>query len=294
MTKNLVLAGIGLLHLVDDGTLSDATLPGNFLVPATPDVVGASVSETCAKGLKEMNPLVDVSSEIADPRTYVQAADDNMVHALGNYNTVLAFDMPATIVREIDERCASLNIPFCACTSRGVSGWIFVDPQRHEYIVENSQEDEKTGEVKKQIEQKTVQGVGFEKVVEEMVAMAAGTAAGMGTQSDLTARRRRRRRSTVFDVIVRCAEYELQTGRHVSMADMEPLKDKVCGPDAVSLAGDAVALADYLEGACVPAVNAVLGGIMANDVIKLVSKKGALGVDRLFCYSAIDDAGWTM
>jgi hypothetical protein len=36
-------------------------------------------------------------------------------------------------------------------------------------------------------------------------------------------------------------------------------------------------LRDYLEGACVPAVLAVLCGVLANDVIKLVSKKGALG-----------------
>jgi hypothetical protein len=29
-------------------------------------------------------------------------------------------------------------------------------------------------------------------------------------------------------------------------------------------------------------------------VIKLVSKKGALGIDRMFCYSVLDDAGWIM
>ena len=38
----------------------------------------------------------------------------------------------------------------------------------------------------------------------------------------------------------------------------------------------------------------VLGGVMANDVIKLVSGKGSLGVDRMFCYSVVDDAGWTL
>ncbi len=289
MTKNLVLAGIGLLHLVDDATLSDTTLPGNFLVPASPDVVGLSVAEQCAKGLKEMNPLVDVAHVVADPQTHIRSV---RLHALKAYSAVLAFDMPAQIIREIDLECASLNVPFCACTSRGVSGWIFVNPQRHEFIVENTTEDEKTGEVKKTVEKMSVTGVAFDKVVEEMAAdaMAAAAAAKPGPG----ATRRRRRRSDVFDVIIRCVERELRTGRAVSTADMEALVDRTGGPGHAGDDDGAVALADYLEGACVPAANAVLGGIMANDVIKLVSGKGSLGVDRMFCYSVVEDAGWTL
>ena len=290
MTKNLVLAGIGLLHLVDNATLSDPMLPGNFLVPASPDVVGSSVAELCAKGLKEMNPLVDVAHELADPQTHIRSIDGGNGKVLEAYNAVLAFDMPATVIREIDARCAALNIPFCACTSRGVSGWIFVNPQRHEFLVENSTEDEKTGEVKKTVEKKSVTGVAFDKVVEEMVALAAAAA-----EPGPAAPRRRKRRSAVFDVIMRCVDSELRTGFAVSTGDKEALVDEVGGSavDAMD-AMDAVALADYLEGACVPAVNAVLGGIMANDVIKLVSGKGSLGVDRMFCYSIRDDAGWTL
>lgn len=290
----MVLAGIGLLHLVDDALLSDTTLPGNFLVPASPVVVGSSVADMCAKGLKEMNPLVDVAHEVANPQTHIRSICQGDGKALEAYSAVLAFDMPATIIHEIDTRCASINVPFCACTSRGVSGWIFVNPQRHEFIVENCTEDEKTGEVKKTVEKKSVTGVAFGKVVEEMVAAAAAA------KSDLAAPRRRKRRSAVFDVIIRCVERELRTGRTVSTIDMEALVDQTGGPghaehtEDAEDAEEAVALADYLEGACVPAVNAVLGGIMANDVIKLVSGKGSLGVDRMFCYSVVEDAGWTL
>ena len=290
-----MLAGIGLLHLVDDATLEDTTLPGNFLVPASPDVIGSSVAEQCAKGLKEMNPLVDVAHVVADPRTHIRSV---ALHALKAYSAVLAFDMPAQVIREIDLKCASLNVPFCACTSRGVSGWIFANPQRHEFIVENSTEDEKTGEIKKTVEKKSVTGVAFDRVVEEMASAASAAASAAATPGP-GAPRRRRRRSAVFDVIIRCLARELRTGRAVSAADMEALVDEAGGPvvaDAADAADAvaAVALADYLEGACVPAVNAVLGGVMANDVIKLVSGKGSLGVDRMFCYSVVDDAGWTL
>ena len=280
VAKNLILAGIGLLHLVDDRTVGpDATLDGNFLVPATPEVVGTSVAERCAEGLREMNPLVDVSCETTDAKGYVERADDEQ---LGQYSAVLAFDMPATTVRAIDERCASLNIPLCACTSRGVGGWIFLNPQRHEYIVETSAEDDKTGEVKKTVEHKSMTGVGFVDVVEEMVARSGEAAAAERANP-----RRRKRRSALFDVVARSLAYELETGRSVSVGDAERLKGE--GQAEVD-----ACLEDYLEGACVPAVLAVLGGVLANDVIKLVSKKGALGIDRMFCYSVLDDAGWIM
>lgn len=276
-----MLAGIGLLHLVDDAKLTEATQPGNFLVPATPDVIGSCVAERCAEGLREMNPLVDVSYEIADADAYLRvpnaATDDER---LGQYSAVLAFDMPASSIRAIDERCASFNVPLCACTSRGVGGWIFLNPQRHEYIVEHSSEDEKTGELRKTVEQKSMAGVGFEKVVKEMVATTTVAAVAENANP-----RRRKRRSALFDVVARSLEYELQTGRGVSVSDADILREKIPGDNC---------LVDYLEGTCVPAVLAVLGGVLANDVIKLVSKKGELGVDRMFCYTVLDDAGWIM
>jgi molybdopterin/thiamine biosynthesis adenylyltransferase len=288
VTKNLVLAGIGLLRLVDSATISDATpRPGNFLVPSSPDIVGTYVSEQCAKGLRDMNPLVDVEFDSADPKAYFTTAKN-----LQQHDAILAFDMPASTIRVLDELCASLNIPLCVCTSRGVSGWIFQNPQRHEFVVENSTEDEKTGEVTKTVVHKSTTGVGFAKVVEDITAglgAAGATATAAGGSADRKRKMRRKRRSAVFDVIARCIECEMEEGRLVNVGDREELQERLAGTGNDD---DTVALDDYLQAACVPAVNAVLGGIMANDVIKLVSKKGELGIDRMFMYSVLDDAGW--
>ena len=41
-----------------------------------------------------------------------------------------------------------------------------------------------------------------------------------------------------------------------------------------------------------PAINAILGGVVANDVIKIVASKGEPIIHNLFLYSLFDGAGW--
>jgi molybdopterin/thiamine biosynthesis adenylyltransferase len=65
VTKNLVLAGVGLIHLVDNATLSTSLPPENFIIPYSDALSGSSLVEQCALGLQEMNPLVDVRHDNA-------------------------------------------------------------------------------------------------------------------------------------------------------------------------------------------------------------------------------------
>lgn len=41
-----------------------------------------------------------------------------------------------------------------------------------------------------------------------------------------------------------------------------------------------------------PAISAILGGIVANDVIKIVARKGEPTINNVFLYSLFDGAGW--
>jgi hypothetical protein len=57
---------------------------------------------------------------------------------------------------------------------------------------------------------------------------------------------------------------------------------------------DTTALSSYThESRGIAPVFAILGGILANDIIKIVSKKGDPCIDKLFMYSILDDGGWT-
>ena len=128
MTKNLVLAGIGMMVLVDERTLADDH--GSFLIPANISQEGSSVSQLCAEGLQEMNPLVKLENISKKPSECLEASIFN------GFDAVLAFDMPAHLIAKADSICAGLNIPFASCNGRGTCGWIFLNPQNRKYVVE--------------------------------------------------------------------------------------------------------------------------------------------------------------
>ncbi len=103
----------------------------------------------------------------------------------------------------------------------------------------------------------------------------------------------------------------MENGRDVSSDDLEDLQVAVemlyteeglyaDGEVAEALAALTVfvehvrwALASYVEHAEeMPAINAIVGGVVANDVIKIVAAKGEPMVNNLFFYSLADGAGW--
>lgn len=114
--------------LVDGDLVCDTC--GSFLIPAGMAREGISVSQLCAEGLKEMNPLVTLEHVNSSPIEYLESGD------LSGFDAVLAFDLPAFLISKADALCTKLNIPFASCNARGSSGWIFLNQQTHTYVVE--------------------------------------------------------------------------------------------------------------------------------------------------------------
>ena len=91
-----------------------------------------------------------------------------------------------------------------------------------------------------------------------------------------------------------CMKFELKFGRKVSSDDWEALHKEMKALASQSPEQNDLALHSYIqEDFGIAPVLAVLGGILSNDVIKVISKKGDPSIDRLFVYSILDDAGWT-
>nr|AEG76895.1 putative SUMO-activating enzyme 1A transcript 1 [Linum usitatissimum] len=62
--KNIVLAGVGSVTLMDDRAVTEEALASNFLIPRDENVYsGRSLAELCCDSLKEFNPMVRVSVE---------------------------------------------------------------------------------------------------------------------------------------------------------------------------------------------------------------------------------------
>ena len=56
---------------------------------------------------------------------------------------------------------------------------------------------------------------------------------------------------------------------------------------------DAWALSSFLEQTEeMPAINAIVGGVVANDIIKIVAANGEPLINNMFLYSLLDGAGW--
>lgn len=84
----------------------------------------------------------------------------------------------------------------------------------------------------------------------------------------------------------------MKNGKASSSEDYDILRASL-GENA-SEHSNATALFSYLsEEEGLPPIHAVLGGILANDIIKIVSRKGDLSTDKIFMYSILDDGGWT-
>lgn len=63
--KNIVLAGVGSLSLMDDHIVTEDDLSANFLIPHDEGMHGGSSrAEACCESLKDFNPMVRVAVAI--------------------------------------------------------------------------------------------------------------------------------------------------------------------------------------------------------------------------------------
>jgi len=77
-------------------------------------------------------------------------------------------------------------------------------------------------------------------------------------------------------------------------AILEPALLKVCKVEGHTGGSvDGRALGSFLEQTEeMPAINAILGGVVANDTIKIVASKGEPIINNLFMYSLLEGGGW--
>ncbi|RXH77846.1 hypothetical protein DVH24_039817 [Malus domestica] len=105
--KNIVLAGVGSLTLVDDRVVTEDALSANFLIPSDESVyAGKTLTELCRDSLKDFNPMVRVSVEKGLP------------------SNASGFQYNCIVIVTIKDSC----------------GEIFVDLQHHKYSKKKNEE----------------------------------------------------------------------------------------------------------------------------------------------------------
>lgn len=129
--KNVVLAGIGRLSIVDAGDVQADDLSASFFFTGE-DVGHPRISDAPLQRIRKLNPHVDVqgiSASGADARTTVAALQPSVV--------VVTSGMRATL-EAWNDMCRDVHAMFFASVAQGLGGYVFCDLEHFTYAVERT------------------------------------------------------------------------------------------------------------------------------------------------------------
>ncbi|KAL5667242.1 hypothetical protein ACJX0J_019463, partial [Zea mays] len=128
--KNIVLAGVGSLSLMDDNVVTEEDLNANFLIPPDESIYGGrSRAQVCCESLIDFNPMV---------RVFVEKGDPSLIDGefLDKFDIVVLSRASLKTKLLINENCRkrSKHIAFYTIDCKDSCGEIFVDLQKHSYV----------------------------------------------------------------------------------------------------------------------------------------------------------------
>ncbi|XP_024017855.1 SUMO-activating enzyme subunit 1B-1 [Morus notabilis] len=264
--KNIVLAGVGSLTLVDDREVTEEALSANFLIPSDENVyAGKTLAELCCDSLKDFNPMVRVSVEKGDLSSFD-------VEFFSKFDVVVVCCCSLTTKKLINEKCRKLpkRLAFYTVDCKDSCGEIFVDLQLHRYS-------------KKKLEE-TVECELKYSSFEEAISVPWRTLPRKASKVYFAMR-----------VLERFEEVEGRRPGEVSIEDLPgvlKLKKELCEAQSLNESHIPNGLLERLvtNAREFPPVCAIIGGILGQEVIKAISGKGD-PLKNFFCFDATDGKG---
>ncbi|KAG8755709.1 hypothetical protein FRC11_005855, partial [Ceratobasidium sp. 423] len=126
--KNIVLAGIGKLIIVDAEVVTETDLGCGFFF--TGDSVGQRRVEAAKPRIQSLNPLVDVVA-VSDLGIL---SDDQLDKTLADVDLVCATDCQKDEMLRLNDACRRAKKAFYAGGSYGLLGFVFADLIEHEHL----------------------------------------------------------------------------------------------------------------------------------------------------------------
>ncbi|KAF2970379.1 hypothetical protein GQX73_g3199 [Xylaria multiplex] len=126
IAKNLVLAGIGSLTIVDDEVVTETDLGAQFFL--SQEDVGRNRAEAAAAQVQKLNPRVKV---IPDSGSIMRKG----ASYFAAFDVVIAIDLKPTLLAFINTATRLHNRQFYAAGVHGLYGYIFCDLIEHDYVL---------------------------------------------------------------------------------------------------------------------------------------------------------------
>jgi len=127
IAKNLVLAGIHSLTIIDHAVVTEADLGAQFFISQSD--IGSNRAEASAPQIRKLNPRVSVNVDPSDIRSQPPAY-------FGAFDIVIATDLNPDTLNLINTATRINHKAFYAAGVHGFYGFIFSDLIQHDYVIE--------------------------------------------------------------------------------------------------------------------------------------------------------------
>ncbi|KAM0562499.1 hypothetical protein ACHAPJ_002189 [Fusarium lateritium] len=129
IAKNLVLAGVGSLTLLDSATVTEADRGAQFFLPDGEDVIGQNRAQVASAALQKLNPRVRVHVDTEGVKTKGPSY-------FAGYDIVIATDLDPESFNIINTATRLNCKAFYAAGCHGLYGFIFSDLIEHDYVIQ--------------------------------------------------------------------------------------------------------------------------------------------------------------
>ncbi|CUS10940.1 unnamed protein product, partial [Tuber aestivum] len=278
VSKNIVLAGVGSLTVLDPGIVTEEDLGSQFLI--SEESVGLNRAEAAAPALRRLNPRVAVNVDASDPRS-------KGVEFYSKFDIVIATELDLDCLLYVNDITRKCSRPFYAAASYGMYGYIFADLIKHDFIMHREKSNMRT-ELKQETKTRSVTAVREKKdsgkTLEFVTKQELYSPLRSVVSSKVDSTWRPRRRRMVPNVLPGVKAIwafqqaynrlpEAKRGDFTEMTRLITEANRDLGlPDDIVKSNFIGPFVENATSEMAP-VAAVLGGILAQDVINVLGKR---------------------
>ncbi|KAG9247049.1 hypothetical protein BJ878DRAFT_229899 [Calycina marina] len=276
IAKNLVLAGINSLTIIDHKDATAKDLGANFFL--TRDDLGKNRAAAAADRIKKLNPRVTVVTDRAN------LSQTRTAPVVEQFDLVIATSQDTNTLTLINTATRATNKPFYAASVYGMYGYIFSDLIEHEFVVERERNkttklgaESRTRSIIEVTEKEDGKPIELVKKVEKYSTWFLASDAAKLPEEYTNSRRKLRKVTPILSCLR--ALWEFQVLNPLGPTSMNDLKvfaglahkhHKSLGLPEETLNAEVQGLFFQNIHSEITPVSAILGGQLAQDVINVL------------------------